>query len=161
MNQNEAFAGGFFGFLLVSFAILTMILSQSGLDFRATLLPYLCTAIGIPLLGFKFLRTVSPQIQQRLRDFKSHIGYNMEYDVAEPFNRAELLTLGWLILFIMIVYVFGFVAGMFLSVFGFIAYQEHVYLRAAVIAFVTTGLVFLTLPLMFNETLWVGLLSSL
>lgn len=161
MNQNKAFAGGFYGFFLVVFAVLTVILSQSGLAPRATFLPYLSAVIAIPLLGVKFLRVVSPSMQQWLRNLKTHIGLDSEHHIAEPFDRAELLTLGWLILFVVIVYVFGLVAGMFVSVFGFIAYQEHEYLRAAVIAFVVTGLVFLTLPLLFNETLWAGLLSSL
>jgi cytochrome b subunit of formate dehydrogenase len=161
MNQNKAFAGGFYGFLLVAFVVLTVILSQSGLVSRATFLPYLSAAIAIPLLGFKFLRAVSPRIQQWLRNLKLRVGLDSEHEIAEQFDRAELFTLGWLILFVVIVYVFGLVTGMFVSVFGFIAYQEREYLRAAVIAFVVTGLVYLTLPLLFNETLWAGLLSSL
>ena len=154
-------ATGFYTALLGCFAILTLLLYQSGLQSEAKVLPYITAAIALPLLGFKTLRAASPRVQNNLQKLKQRFGLDEEHELAEPLVRAEFVTLGWLVMFVFTAYVFGLVFGIFVSVFAFIAHQEGEYLKAAAIALMISAVIYLSLPILFNKFLWPGLLASL
>lgn len=161
MKQREILATGVYAALLGYFVILTLLLYRSGLQSEAKILPYLTAAIAIPLLVFKTLRAASSRVHAWLENIKQRIGLVDEHEVATPLSSAELLSAGWLVMFVGIGYVFGLIVGIFVSVFVFISYHEKEYLKAGLIAFVISAIVYIALPVLFNKLLWPGLLASL
>lgn len=158
MNQERALELGFLVLLLGFFTGLTVILIRSNIAQPARILPYITAAIVIPLIVFKLLQSLSPEVRATVDQLRKRLGLGEVQETTSPLSRGELFTIGWLGLLVGSVYVLGLVVGMFLSIFSFVAYREGQYLRAAIIAIAVSGIVFFTLPVLFNKLLWSGLL---
>lgn len=158
MNQERVLESGFLVLLLGFFTSLTILLIRSTIAQPARILPYITAAIVIPLIAFKLLQSLSPEVRVAVDRLREQVGLDELEETMSPLSRGELFTIGWLGLLVGSVYVLGLVLGMFISIFSFVAYREGQYLRAAIIAITVSGLVFLALPVLFNKLLWSGLL---
>lgn len=158
MSHERALESGVLILMLGFFTGLIVLLIQSDIAQPARILPYLTAAIVIPLIVFKLLQSLSPEVDEVVNQLRKRVGLDESKETTNPLSRGEVFTIGWLGLLVGSAYVLGLVIGMFISVFTYIAYREGQYLRAAIIAIVVSGTVYLSLPILFNKLLWQGLL---
>lgn len=158
MNHERVLESGVLILMLSFFTGLIVLLIQSDIAQPARILPYITAAIVIPLIAFKLLQSFSSEVRATVDQLRKRVGLDELEDTTNPLSRGELFTIGWLSLLVSSAYVLGLVIGMFLSIFVFVAYREGQYLRAAIIAIAVSGVVYLSLPILFNKLLWQGLL---
>lgn len=158
MSHERALESGVLVLMLGFFTGLTVLLVQSDIAQRARILPYLTAAIVIPLIVFKLLQSLSPEVDERVDQLRRRVGLDESKETTNPLSRDEVFTIAWLGLLVGSAYVLGLVIGMFLSTFTYVAHREGQYLRAAIIATVVSVTVYLSLPILFNKLLWQGLL---
>lgn len=158
MNHERVLESGVLVLMLSFFTGLVVLLVQSDIAQPARILPYITAAIVIPLIAFKLLQSLSSELRTTVDQLRKRVGLDKSEESTNPLLRGELLTIGWLGLLVGSAYVLGLVIGMFISVFTYVAYREGQYLRAAIIAIAVSGVVYLSLPILFNKLLWQGLL---
>lgn len=158
MNHERVLESGVLVLMLSFFTGLIVLLIQSDMAQPARILPYITAAIVIPLIAFKLLQSLSSELRTTVDQLRKRVGLDKSEESTSPLLRGELLTIGWLGLLVGSAYVLGLVIGMVISVFTYVAYREGQYLRAAIIAIAVSGVVYLSLPILFNKLLWQGLL---
>lgn len=157
MNHERVLESGVLVLMLGFFTGLIVLLVRSNIAQPARILPYITATIVIPLIAFKLLQSLSSDVRETVGQLRKRVGLDRSAETTNPLSRGELFTIGWLGLLVSSAYVLGLVIGMFISIFAFVAYREGQYLRAAIIATAVSGLVYLSLPILFNKLLWQGL----
>jgi hypothetical protein len=158
MNHERALEIGVLTLMLGFFTGLIVLLIQSDIAQPARILPYLTAAIVIPLIVFKLLQNLSPKAHETVDQLRKRVGLDQTEETTSRISQGELFAIGWLGLLVGSAYILGLVIGMFVSIFIYVAYREGQYLRGAIIAIAVSGIVYLSLPILFDKLLWQGLL---